>query len=81
MVLDDETTVVERLKEFLEDKGMSVETFTDSSQAVARLADKQFDVVVTDLMMKGPTGLECARYGQATRAANGSDHHYRLPHH
>ena len=58
MVLDDETTVVERLKEFLEDKGMSVETFTDSSQAVARLADKQFDVVVTDLKMKGPTGLD-----------------------
>jgi DNA-binding NtrC family response regulator len=58
MVLDDEPTVGERLKDFLEKEGMKVETFTDSQTAVARLAEKRFHVVVTDLKMKGPTGLD-----------------------
>jgi pyruvate,water dikinase len=58
LVLDDEATVGERLKEFLETKQMKVEAFTDSATAVARLAQKRFAVVVTDLKMKGPTGLD-----------------------
>ena len=58
MVLDDEPTVCERLKDFLEKKGMIVEAFTDSSTAVERLSQKRFQVVVTDLKMKGPTGLD-----------------------
>lgn len=58
MVLDDESTVCERLKDFLEKKGMKVEAFTDSSTAVERLSQKQFHVVVTDLKMQGPTGLD-----------------------
>ena len=58
MVLDDEPTVCERLKDFLEKKGMTVEAFIDSSTAVERLSQKRFQVVVTDLKMKGPTGLD-----------------------
>ncbi len=58
MVLDDEITVCERLEDFLQKKGMKVETFVDSSAAVERLAHKRFHVVVTDLKMKGPTGLD-----------------------
>lgn len=58
MVLDDESTVCERLKDFLEKKGADVETFVDSSTAVGRLSQKRFQVVVTDLKMKGPTGLD-----------------------
>jgi DNA-binding NtrC family response regulator len=58
MVLDDESTVCERLKDFLQKKGMKVETFVDSSAAVERLSQKRFHVVVTDLKMKGPTGLD-----------------------
>lgn len=58
MVLDDESTVCERLKEFLEKSGMRVETFVDSRAAVERLSHKRFHVVVTDLKMAGPTGLD-----------------------
>jgi pyruvate,water dikinase len=58
MVLDDEPTVCERLKDFLEKSGMKVEAFTDSSTAVERLAHKRFHVVVTDLKMKAPTGID-----------------------
>jgi DNA-binding NtrC family response regulator len=58
MVLDDEPTVCERLKDFLEKNGMKVETFTESTAAVERLAGRRFHVVVTDLKMKGPTGID-----------------------
>jgi DNA-binding NtrC family response regulator len=58
MVLDDEPTVCERLKDFLEKNEMKVETFTESSTAVERLVHKRFQVVVTDLKMKGPTGID-----------------------
>jgi DNA-binding NtrC family response regulator len=58
MVLDDEPTVGERLKEFFEKQGMAVEVFVDSQTAVQRLDEKRFNVVVTDLKMKGPSGLD-----------------------
>lgn len=58
LVLDDEATVGERLKDFLEKKGMVVEAFVDSKAAIARLDAERFDVVVTDLKMQGPTGLD-----------------------
>ncbi|MEW5947038.1 MAG: response regulator [bacterium] len=61
MVLDDEPIVGERLKDFLEGKGLTVETFTDSSKAIERIKEKQFDVVVTDYKMDGPTGLDVLR--------------------
>jgi DNA-binding NtrC family response regulator len=57
MVLDDEPIVCERLQDFLEKKGMSVETFTESAAAIDRLKQKIFDVIVTDIKMQGPTGI------------------------
>ena len=62
LVLDDEPIVCERLMHHLEKNDFSVETFTESAKAVNRLAEKDFDVVVTDLKMRGPTGLEVLRY-------------------
>jgi len=58
LVLDDEPIVCERLKDFLESKKMEVEAFTDSEAAILRMQERQFDVVVTDLKMNGPTGLD-----------------------
>jgi len=62
MVLDDESVVCDRLRGPLTEKGYKVETFTDSRSALDRLAQKRFDVVVTDLKMKGATGLDVLRY-------------------
>lgn len=71
LVLDDEAIVCERLKDYLEKNGYQVETFTDSQQATERLQQERFDVVVTDLKMKGPTGLDVLhfvrRMGQGTQ--------------
>jgi DNA-binding NtrC family response regulator len=58
LVLDDEPIVCERLKDYLEKQGMSVETFSESRAAIVRLKEKTFDVVVTDLKMEGPSGID-----------------------
>jgi len=62
LVLDDEPIVCERLSNHLQKNDFSVEAFTESSEAIKRLAERSFDVVVTDLKMKGPTGLEILHY-------------------
>ena len=62
LVLDDESIVCERLEEHLIKTGFAVETFTQSQAAIDRLSEKSFDVVVTDLKMKGPTGLEVLQF-------------------
>jgi DNA-binding NtrC family response regulator len=58
LILDDERIVCDRLRPSLEKLGFLVETCTDSSQAVARLTEQRFDVLVTDLKMPGVGGLD-----------------------
>ncbi len=58
LVLDDERIVGERLKPALEKEGFTVEVFTDSRTAIERLAQKRFSVLVTDLKMRGPSGID-----------------------
>jgi DNA-binding NtrC family response regulator len=62
MVLDDEPIVGERLQPVLEKEGFQVEVFTDSRQALNRLEEKEFQVLVTDLKMSGPSGIDVLRY-------------------
>jgi DNA-binding NtrC family response regulator len=58
LVLDDELIVCERLKDYLERKEISVEIFTESQKALQRLQEKTFDVIITDVKMQGPTGID-----------------------
>jgi DNA-binding NtrC family response regulator len=62
MVLDDEPIVGERLQPVLEKAGYEVEVFTDSQKALNRLEDKNFQVLVTDLKMSGPSGLDILKF-------------------
>ncbi len=62
LVLDDEEVVCERLKSHLEKKDFKVETFTDTQTAVDRLGTKRFDVVITDIKMEGPSGLDVLQF-------------------
>ncbi|MGV1100545.1 response regulator [Thiovibrio sp. JS02] len=61
MIIDDEKIVGDMAKLSFEQDGYEVETFLNGESALARLAEKPFDVVVTDLKMKGVDGLEVLR--------------------
>lgn len=58
LVLDDEEIVGKRLKTALEKSGYEVEVFKDSREAVKRIAEKEFDIVVTDIRMEEIDGME-----------------------
>ena len=58
LIVDDEEIVGKRLKTALEKSGYEVEIFQDSREAVARIADKDFDIVVTDIRMDEIDGMQ-----------------------
>ena len=57
LVVDDEPIVGKRLKQVFGKIGFEIETFTDSASALAAMAEKSFDIVVTDLKMEGIDGI------------------------
>ncbi len=57
LILDDEPIVCKRLKPAFQKAGYEVETFTDSDSAMARIKQKSFDIVITDLKMQGTDGM------------------------
>jgi DNA-binding NtrC family response regulator len=62
LILDDEPIVCERLKPALEKGGFEVETYTDSQKVIDRLMEQKFDVLVTDLKMQGPDGIDVLKF-------------------
>jgi DNA-binding NtrC family response regulator len=61
MIIDDEKIVGDMAKMALEKEGYIVETFINAEPALERLRVERFDVVVTDLKMKGIDGMEVLR--------------------
>jgi DNA-binding NtrC family response regulator len=61
-VIDDERIVCIRLKSLLEKAGFAVETFMDGAEALKRLSEKTFDILITDIKMGEPDGIELLRY-------------------
>ena len=57
LLLDDEPIVVKRLKPAFEKLGYDIEVFTDSSAAMSRIQEQDFDIIITDLKMKGIDGM------------------------
>ena len=58
LILDDEPIVGERLKPALEKEGHRVEIFTNPYQALERINQKMFDIVVTDIRMDDIDGIQ-----------------------
>lgn len=58
LVLDDEPIVGERLKASLERIGFDVDTVISGNEAIKALQEKQYDILVTDLKMSAPDGME-----------------------
>jgi DNA-binding NtrC family response regulator len=58
LLLDDEPIVGQRLKSGLVKMGCEVETFENPLEAMARIAQKKFDIVITDVMMAEASGIQ-----------------------
>lgn len=64
LILDDERIVCDRLRLALEKLGFVVETYTEGTKAVARLAEQRFDILVTDLKMPGICGMDIVTFAR-----------------
>lgn len=58
LLIDDEEELVSTLKERLGYRGVIAEFLTNGSDAIKRLKEKRFDVIVLDLKMPGIGGIE-----------------------
>jgi DNA-binding NtrC family response regulator len=58
LILDDEPIVCKRLRPAFQKAGYEVETFAEGQTALARVEEKKFDLIVTDLKMEGLDGLQ-----------------------
>jgi DNA-binding NtrC family response regulator len=58
LILDDEPIVGKRLGPALAKMGGEVEVFEDPHQALKRIEEKIFDIVVTDIRMEDIDGIE-----------------------
>lgn len=57
MVVDDELIVRDSLKEWLEEEGFSVETASSGPDALEKLSQQQFNLMLTDIKMPGMDGV------------------------
>ena len=64
-VLDDEQRMVDVLRMMLSRDGYEVEGFVRSDDALEAIAERPVDVLITDLRMPGPDGLEVLRRARA----------------
>ncbi len=61
LVVDDEPQIVEVCTQALRANGFAVESSLDGREAIALLREKEFDLVIVDLMMPDVDGLEILR--------------------
>ena len=64
LLVDDEPIVGNRLKPALAKFGCNVEFFEDPKKAMIRIDEKEFDIVVSDIMMADVNGIQLLEYIQ-----------------
>ena len=64
LVLDDEPIVGKRLKPALAKMGYEVEVFDSPKEALERITEREFDIVVTDVYMEDVDGLQVLEHVQ-----------------
>jgi DNA-binding NtrC family response regulator len=69
LIIDDEPIVGERLKGSLERAGFVVVAFSSSKSALEKLRSEEFDILVTDIKMGSPDGMEVLRTARQIRPA------------
>jgi len=66
LVVDDEPTIVELLRDFLEADGFAVRTAHNTAEALAALAHGPVTCLLLDVMMPGQSGFELCRQVRET---------------
>lgn len=66
LLVDDEEEFVSALSERLMLRGIEVDSALNGEEALARLVEKDFEVVILDVMMPGLGGLEVLRQIKST---------------
>ncbi len=61
LIVDDEETFRESLQRVLQKEGFEVETAASAEHAKEVIAEKVCDVVVSDIILPGASGLECLK--------------------
>src|SRR5262245_44930024 len=65
LVVDDERAIQDSLAWCLRNDGHEVRTARDGEEAMAIMADEHFDVVISDIIMPGLSGLDLLRKARA----------------
>jgi CheY-like chemotaxis protein len=60
LVIDDEPSVRQVLRDFLSFLAIEADEAPSGAEGLARLADARYELVLTDLIMPGMTGMEVA---------------------
>jgi len=66
LLVDDDTELVELLRDFLEREGFLVASAHDGATGVAAVRSADFDIVVLDVMMPGMSGIQALANIRAT---------------
>ncbi|MBO8130564.1 MAG: response regulator [Candidatus Marinimicrobia bacterium] len=61
LIIDDEKLILDQLKFFLSEKGYNVEVTDDSKVAMSMIEEKNFDIILTDLVMPHFTGMDIVK--------------------
>ncbi|MFB5191399.1 response regulator transcription factor [Alicyclobacillus fastidiosus] len=61
LVVDDDETIVELMRDYLENDGFCVRAAYDTQQALSLLRDEQVHCILLDVMMPGQNGFELCR--------------------
>jgi DNA-binding NtrC family response regulator len=68
LIVDDEELTRESLRLDFQGMGYATETAANGEEACARLREKEYDLIVTDLVMNGIDGLEVLRQAKSRHA-------------
>jgi DNA-binding NtrC family response regulator len=58
LVVDDESTICDSVKKILSRKGFLVENTLNANDAMDKMKNEKFDILITDLMMPETSGME-----------------------
>jgi len=67
LIVDDKKDIRDTMRAFLELQGFEVFEAADGVEASERVREEPFDVVITDMRMPGPDGLEVLRLVKSVR--------------